>query len=63
MTKNTIFDRISLSSSLNENFFTQNLQRKSKHTFYYQFFFLEIRASYKTMLIITVQSDRPQVTK
>jgi hypothetical protein len=64
---NIIFDHISPSSSLNENFFTQNLQRKSKHNFIIKFFlfiyFFLNRASCEIMLKMTVQPDKPQVTK
>jgi hypothetical protein len=44
---NINFDHMSLNSSLNEKFFRQTLYRKSKHTFYVQYFFFENLALYE----------------
>ena len=57
------FNHISLSSSQNEKYFRQKLQRKSKHILFSEnFFFFGNRAAYELMWNTTVQPNRPQMT-
>ena len=57
-----IFDHISLISSYEGKCFRQKLQRKSKHTFYFQHLFFENCTLYETMWKNIVEPERPQMT-
>ena len=57
-----ICDHIQLSSSQNEKFFRQKLQRKSKQPFCVQYFFSENRPVYEIMLENIVEWGRQQMT-
>ena len=58
------YDKISPNSSQNENFFRQNLYRKSQHTFYVQYPLSENCTVYEIMWKNTIglQPDWPQMT-
>ena len=62
MKTNVQFHHISLSSSYNENCFTQKLYRQSKHIFCVPLLLLENFAALEMMWKNTVEPDRPQTT-
>jgi hypothetical protein len=57
-----IFYHILLNSSLNEKYFRQLLQRKSKHTFYVQELVFQNHAIYEIMWKNIVKPGRPKMT-
>jgi hypothetical protein len=50
-----IYDYISVSSSLNDKYFSENFQRKTKRTFYVEELFPENRAVYEITWKIIVK--------
>jgi hypothetical protein len=61
MKTNVIYDHISLNSSYNEKYFRQSLYRKSRHSFYVQYFFTEYLAVYEIMCKCREEQYRPQM--
>jgi hypothetical protein len=61
MKKTYVFDYISLSSSQNEKCFRKKVQRKSKHTYYVNYLFIENHAVCGIAWKMSVEPHRTQI--